>query len=91
MFIDNCFVERYWFIYVICMYLLVSNTISRHLQEYGSSDRALSGVGAAQSSVFCVVFFRSVSIIFLIFFLLLYCLDFDLHFMITPVIYPDVL
>ena len=54
-------------------------TVPKHL----SSAAGFSGLGVAQSLVFCVVFRRS---LFVLFILPLYCLSFDLWFLITPLV-----
>ena len=53
------------------------------LPKHPSSPNVFSGVRVARFLVFCVLFSRS---LFIIFFLALHCLSFDLRLLITPIV-----
>jgi hypothetical protein len=56
------------------------------LSEHMSSPPDFSGVHGTRSLVFCVMFFRSLFVLFSFFFWPLCCLSFDLRILITPLL-----
>jgi len=78
------------FNYYICIYfrILVSNTISCGAGSAKLSGAPLlfSGVHVAWSLVFCIMFYRSLFVLFWFFALPLCCLSFDLRLLITTLV-----